>query len=211
MFQNQNTCLEEAQSLFAADDNLIVTIFISAGVHHLSYPHLHSSLDLTGPQPGQCGRLIIEGAGSHETVLVTDPWHTTLQGQGVRRLTVRNIMFKRDRPLTSQGVVTEVGEGFLTLEIDGKYPSIQSIFNWESKRGRYLKKYEYVKGDCEIVENKNSQVQWNRFKKLENNKTLFFLNDKHFTPNYHVGDLIGVKSKCCGHSHNTYAFCGGQI
>ena len=27
---------------------------------------------------------------------------------------------------------------------------------------------------------------------------------------YKPGDLVGVKSKCCGLQHNVYSFCGGE-
>jgi hypothetical protein len=60
------------------------------------------------------------------------------------------------------------------------------------------------------VEAKNKQVDWKSFKTHENNKTTIFLLDNHLTPNYKVGDLLGVKSKCCGHSHNAYSFCEGD-
>ena len=29
-----------------------------------------------------------------------------------------------------------------------------------------------------------------------------------FVPGYKIGDVIGIKSKCCGVHHNVYDFCG---
>ena len=209
-FEGLTKAIQEAQSVFAKDEESIVTIFIAKGIHHLMYPDYNSSLDLTGPQPGRKGRLIIEGAGMHDTVIVTDNWHNTIVGRGVRKLTVRNIHFTRDRHVTTQGIVTSVGAGFVTLNISNEFPSVESIFNWRSKTGRYLRKYENVDGKCVIVEAKNKQVDWMSFKTHENNEKTIFLLDNNFTPNYKVGDLIGVKSKCCGHSHNAYSFCEGD-
>ena len=123
-FEGLTKAIKEAQSWFAEDEGYIVTIFIAKGIHHLRYPDYDSSLDLTGAQPGQGGRLVIKGAGMHNTVIVTDNWHNTIVGQGVRNLTVRNIHFKSDRHMTSQGIVTSVGAGFVILNIGNEFPSV---------------------------------------------------------------------------------------
>ena len=46
---------------------------------------------------GPDGRLILKGAGSDKTVLVTDNFHNTISGKNVNRLTVSNIHFTRNQ------------------------------------------------------------------------------------------------------------------
>ena len=162
-------------------------------------------------KPGEEGRFVIEGVDFNSTVLVTDNWHNTLQGTNIRRLTVRKIHFTRDYKDASQGVVLEVGHGFVTLKIDPKYPTIQSIYNWKSKTGRFLRKYQLVSGDCQIVEDDNEQIGWKSFKEHDDNIITLFLVEDWLLPRYQKGDLIGIKSKCCGHFHNTFMFCGGKL
>ena len=47
----------------------------------------------SGPE----GRLVIKGAGSDKTVLVTDNFHNTLSGYNVNRLTISDIHFTRNQ------------------------------------------------------------------------------------------------------------------
>ena len=77
---------------------------------------------------------------------------------------------------TSQGIVSSVKPGWITLQIDVEnYPGIENIFNNESATGicsfevsalcfvflylhfsgRYLRKYEMNNGDCQILEDDN--------------------------------------------------------
>ena len=74
---------------------------------------------------------------------------------------------------TSQGIVSSVKPGWLNLQIDvDKFPGIEKIYNNKSTTGgqlqvflaiskpkifsgRYLRKYEIIDGDCQILEDNN--------------------------------------------------------
>ena len=114
--------------------------------------------------------------------------------------------------VTSQGTVTELGDNFVDVMIDPtRFPSIESIFNPLDKTGRFLRKYRMVNNECQILDERdNIQVPWKSFSKMKTeNITRLFLHEdtKH---NFSVGDLLGIKSKCCGNRRNVVDFCGGD-
>ena len=114
---------------------------------------------------------------------------------------------------TSQGVVTDVGDYFVDIIINtDKYPEIESIFNPVSKSGRFLRKYKIVNNECQLLDQEdNKQVVWNSFEKMSDNVTrLHLMKDQARHHNFSVGDLIGVKSKCCGVRRNVIDVCGGD-
>ena len=76
------------------------------------------------------------------------------------------------------------------------------IFNGHYKESTrtYLRKF-VNSSSPQIVVTDNAQISWsNTYQVTRANERLwaFDLADTLLTPNYQVGDLIGVKSKCCG-------------
>jgi hypothetical protein len=67
-----------------------------------------------------------------------------------------------------------------------------------------------VDNDCQIVEEDNVQVPWKDFIHGIDGVWRVLLTQEHKVPDFKVGQLIGVKSKCCGDGHNVYWFCGGE-
>ena len=115
--------------------------------------------------------------------------------------------------VTSQGEVTAVGKGWIDIQVDiEKFPSIESIYDNNTRSGKYIRKYRIVDGVCELIEEDNNQVAWHNFKNLNNNgHTRLYLSNSSMTlTGYNIGDLLGVKSKCCGRNHNAYDFCLGN-
>ena len=60
----------------------------------------------------------------------------------------------------------------------------------------------------EIVENDNQQVPWHDYSQGLGGTWRVILADSMVT-HYKPGQILGVKSKCCGNGHNAYWFCGG--
>ena len=69
-------------------------------------------------------------------------------------------------------------------------------------------------GQCQIITEDNPQVPWASYEELNTTggvTRLLLANRSHWLRNYKVGDLVGIKSKCCGHNHNVYFFCRGNV
>ena len=62
---------------------------------------------------------------------------------------------------------------------------------------------------CQIITEDNKQVPWRSYSDLEDGVTRLHLHSRRDLINYKVGDLVGIKSKCCGPNHNVYFFCKG--
>ena len=209
-YQGLSLALEEARSLFTLQDELIVCLYLSAGWHRLQYPGPDSTLDLSGRWGVVRGRLVLQGAGMEETILEVDPHHTLLTGHEVERLTIRDLQFRRSQELTSQGTVVEVGKGFVNLLITPEFPGLDAIYDNTSSTGRYIRKYQNVDGSCEIVEEKNQQVPWRDYQQVAEREWRVLLNQENKVVDYQEGQLVGIKSKCCGNGHNAFFFCGGE-
>ena len=93
-----------------------------------------------------------------ETILEVVPHHKLLKVQDVERLTVRDIQLKRSHVVTIQCTVLEVGLGFVSVHISSDFPGLDLIFDNTSSSGRYLRLYQTVDIDCQIVEEDNVQV-----------------------------------------------------
>ena len=69
-------------------------------------------------------------------------------------------------------------------------------------------------GDCQIITEDNQQVSWAGYQELNSTGgvTRLLLAKRWLRlEHYNIGDLVGVKSKCCGHNHNVYYFCRGKV
>ena len=82
------------------------------------------------------------------------------------------------------------------------FPLPRDIFNghYEETTRTYLRKFVNHTSP-QIVMTDNAQISWaNTYPVTRANERLwaFDLSNTHITPNYQEGDLIGVKSKCCG-------------
>ena len=68
-------------------------------------------------------------------------------------------------------------------------------------------------GECQIIPEDNPQVAWAGYEELNTTSgvTRLLLGNRRMLDQYRVGDLVGVKSKCCGHNHNVYSFCRGDL
>ena len=83
-------------------------------MHNITFNGIADTLDLSNIKPGiDClqiyrkyfevdnkhsgtnGRLVIKGAGSDRTVLVSDNFHNTISGYNVNRLTISDMHFTR--------------------------------------------------------------------------------------------------------------------
>ena len=53
------------------------------------------------------------------------------------------------------------------------------------------------------------KVAWRSYHEFDSGVTRLELAVRTSLVHYNVGDLVGIKSKCCGHSHNVFEFCGG--
>ena len=101
---------------------------------------------------------MFEGAGPDSTILLFSNKNRILHGKDVHHLTVRNIQFKRKSPQVSQGTVVQTGKGFVDIHIEQKYPRIDSIYDANDERGKYVRKFTMVGGECRLVQENNPQV-----------------------------------------------------
>ena len=137
-----------------------------------------------------------------QTTLRFQDWRgDMLYGNNVSKITVRDLHLTRGTPGTTQGYVRQVTDQQVILEIPPGFPLPSQIYNGESegKTRTYLRKY-VNDSDPEIVLENNSQVPWTETHPITgaNDRLWAFKLKKFLKPNYQKGDLIGVKSKCCG-------------
>ena len=69
-------------------------------------------------------------------------------------------------------------------------------------------------GQCQMITEDNPQVPWANYDEVNTTAgvTRLLLADRRLRlEHYKVGDLVGIKSKCCGHNHNVYFFCRGKV
>jgi len=133
-------------------------------------------------------------------------------GQDVNYLTVRNLHLRRSRATTSQGLIEGVGVGWVEVRLEEGYPRIEDIFDnsTQPSKGRYMKRYTRKGGRCQIVEDNNEQVGWSSFTWLGGRSWRLHLHPSSTRPQYSIGDLVGIKSKCCGEGRSAYWICGGN-
>ena len=197
-----------------------VEIFFRKGTYQLDSGK-EPALWLKHVHPENNGRLIIAGAGKIRTIptkTLTCYWLrvpgmslTTLEfldwrgdmilGNNVSKITVRDLHLTRGSPGTTQGYVKQVTNHQVILEIPPGFPLPSTIHNgeYEGRTRTYLRKY-INDTDPQLVMANNPQVSWTDTHQVTqaNERLWAFKLRKLIKPNYQLGDLIGVKSKCCG-------------
>lgn len=150
--------------------------------------------------PTNHGRLIISGAGMDETTLKVIGWQGDMfKGTNVSKVTVRDLHLTRSTPGATQGYVTEVSENQVVLEIPPGFPLPDQIYNGKlQKRQRtYLRRFTSGLNPQVVVEN-NPQVQWYSATRAHPTNPRIWAFTTNRTANYLPGQLVAVKSKCCG-------------
>ena len=63
--------------------------------------------------------------------------------------------------MTSQGVVTGVGRGWVSLRVElAQFPGLEDIYNEQWDSGRWLRRYRMEAGRCQIIDTEdNKQVR----------------------------------------------------
>lgn len=124
-----------------------------------------------------------------------------IYGYNVSKVTVKDLHLTRGTPGTTQGYVRQVTNRQVILEIPPGFPLPSMIYNgeYEGRTRTYLRKY-VNETDPQLVMANNPQVAWSDTHPVTRaNERLWAFTLKGFVkPNYQNGDLIGVKSKCCG-------------
>jgi len=142
-----------------------------------------------------------ERSGMDKTTLNFVDWRgDMIYATNVSKVTIRDIHLTRDTPGATQGVVTKVSKGQVVLKIPEGFPTPDGVHNgheMESNR-RYLRKFTNISSP-QVVLPDNYQVAWISTFQYKPNTRLWAFNLKYSDqiPNYQVGDLIAVKSKCC--------------
>lgn len=188
------------------DDRIVLEF--DAGRHHLEgRPSDLGTINLTGVRPGPKGRLVFQGAGMDETVLVFSDKAHAIAGRDVFRVTMADMHMTRAKYTVSQGEVVETGPGKVVLDLHRGFPTPAEIFNAGSDQGRYLRRYTNSRTDPHLIVEGNSQIAWTDAEPLGGRRWQLNLRPKKETPNYSKGDLIGIKSK---HGGQAYWFHGGS-
>ena len=202
--------INKARAHFRGSPDDTVTIYFKEG-HHVI--HLTGSgIDLRrGIKPGSRGRLVFTGAGMDKTTLEFSGLdHTPIYGRNVYRTTFSHLHLTRGKQGVTQGRVHSVSRGAVVLEITQGFPSPADVFNKYWNQGRYLRRY-VNSADPQIVTQSNGQIPWTSTSRLSGNLWTIHLKNGNFKPSYKVGDLIGVKSKCCvSGGGSAYWFCRGD-
>lgn len=143
-----------------------------------------------------------------------------IAGNNVSKVTVKDLHLTRSTPGAMQGFVTEVREGEIVLEIPkgmiyyeavnekeitmyfSGFPTPAEVHNGhETDATRaYLRRFTNISSPQVVMED-NIQLPWTgAYRESSDNDRVwaFRLKSTNLTPNYNPGDLVGIKSKCCG-------------
>ncbi|MEP4077671.1 right-handed parallel beta-helix repeat-containing protein [Haloferula sp.] len=199
--------MEAARGHFDKAPDAVVILEIGAGSFWLEDEgSSKGTVDLSGIKPGPNGRLIFQGKGIDQTVLVFADNKHALYGRDVHRVTFSDMHMTRKGYSVSQGLVVDVAPGKVVLDIQPGFPTPGMIFNPHSEQGRFLRRYTNSATDPQLIEEDNEQIPWAQAKCLEGLRWELALKRKKDVANYSKGDLIGIKSK---HSKGDTEF-GGQ-
>ncbi|NDV61549.1 right-handed parallel beta-helix repeat-containing protein [Puniceicoccales bacterium CK1056] len=202
--------------LTTPDDTII--IHIPAGTYDITGAD-GRSIDLRNGYllgPADEGRLIFQGAGMEETVLVFSDTDTTqIYGRNLAHVTFRDMHMTRAQYTVSQGTVVAVNldanPDYIDLEIHDGFPMPDEIVRWSAPQGLYLRRYTASKTDpLVITDGKNEQVRWSETDSYALSTSpegivtwrMVRAFAGEFT-NYEIGEYVAIKSK---HTGNTFWF-----
>jgi len=209
-----DSAVTAAHNHFKTEPDDTIIIHIAAGTNYITGAD-GISIDLGNGyllDPADKGRLIFQGAGMDETVLVfTDTDTTQIYGRNVAHVTFRDLHMTRAQYTVSQGTVVTVGSNYVDLEIHDGFPMPNEIIRWSAPQGLYLRRYTPSRTDPLIItDGNNQQVVWttNSYALATNAqgivtwRMLTGYNSGELV-NYRIGEYVGIKSK---HTGNTWFF-----
>jgi len=190
-----------ASDYLAQQPKQMVELYFRRGTYVIDNGE-NPAFTLKNIKPVNNGRLIISGAGMDATTIKVVDWKgDVFWGTNVTKLTIRDLHLTRSRPGVTQGTVTRVSKGLVTLEIPPGFPLPNQIYNGRhnDKTRTYLRRFTNIANPQLVMEN-NKQVIWDEmYPASQTNTRLWTFRLKYnMTVNYRPGHLIGVKSKCCG-------------
>lgn len=203
--------IAEAKAIFQSNPRQVVIIDFPVGTFDLSQgTQGHGTIDVSGVQPGPGGWLIFRGNGASKTILTFNRRAIWIYGANAHRVAFYNMQMTADKPTVSQGHVVSVGAGKVLLDIQQGFPSPGEIFDPNypiPSIARWIRQYTNSRTNPLMIEDNvipvNRQIAWTSAQQVSGNRwQINFTNPKQVAP-YHVGDLVGIKSKQSG---NTYFF-----
>ncbi|MCP5536876.1 MAG: hypothetical protein H7A51_11680 [Akkermansiaceae bacterium] len=200
--------VKDAKSHFNKSPNDVIMLEFDKGTFSLEdNSDSMGTIDLSGVKPGPEGRLVFQGKGMDETVLVFGDNKHAIFGRDVYRVTFADMHMTRKNYTVSQGLVIETSPGKVMLEIQRGFPTPAMIFNPQSDQGRYLRRYTNSRNDPHLIEADNHQIPWVRARHLRGRLWEIEFKRKSHVANYPKGALIGIKSK---HGGQTYWLSKGS-
>jgi len=190
-----------------APDDIIILEFDKGSFWLEDHGPGKGTIDLSGIRPGPTGRLVFQGKGMNETILVFADNKHALYGRDVYRVTFADMHMTRKNYTVSQGQVVEVTPGHVILDIHPGFPTPEEIFDHSSQQGRYLRRYTNSAADPELIQEDNWHIPWTRAQHINGQRWQLDLKQKNKLANYSEGDLVGIKSK---HSKAEGVFGSGQ-
>ena len=196
-----------SKNIFTEEPNDTVILFFDEGVHIID--HNGSAISLDSINPGSTGELIFYGAGMDKTTLVfANMEETSLEAKNVSRITFKDMHFTRSVPVATQGSLKIAHEVFnwLVLDIPKGFPTTLDILNNNSHHhhGRYLRRYKNTEFP-ELLDHET--VEWSHTSYYDVGQWKIKVKGDLVLENWTTGDLVGVKSDCCGkHGGIVYNF-----
>ncbi len=210
-----DSAITAAHDHFDSRPNDTIIIHIAAGTHEITGAD-GESIDLRNGyllDSEDQGRLIFQGAGMDETVLVfVDTNEIQIDGNNVAHVTFRDMHCTRAQYTVSQGTVVEVGDKYVDLDIHDGFPMPNEIVRWADPQGLYMRRYTASKTDPLIItDGNNDQVSWetNSYALATNDQGIvtwrMFVSSAHEgrLAGYQLGEYVGIKSK---HTGNNWFF-----
>jgi len=195
--------LDEARRVFRRTPEATVVVRVAEGTYALEDDKARAAIELDGLVPGERGRLVIAGTGMDRTRLVVAERLVGLYGRDVRHLVVQDLQFSRPARTVTQGRVTAVAPGSVTLAIDAGLPTPGELVD-PTPIGHWLRKC--AADTLSFPPEGNEQLAWTQATRTPDGGWRFTLK-REAAPPWHVGDTLAVKSK---HGGNAYWFYGGH-
>ena len=202
------TAISDAKAVFRETPDAVVVLQFDAGTFSLEdQGPAKGTIDLSGIEPGESGRLIFRGEGMDKTTLVFGDNKHAIYGVKVHRVTMADLHMTRKEYTVSQGLVVEATPGKVVLDIQEGFPTPAMIFDAENDQGRYLRRYTNSRTDPQMIGDHNDQIPWTSARQVEGQRWEILLKKRNEEANYAKGDLIGIKSK---HGGQTYWLSHGS-